>query len=308
MKRSLSIFIFLAILLTSCSLSKATPTVSSSDIATQVNLLLTAIPTATTSLMTASTATQPFAVVTATTAPTQVATTEPTQTTVPQPTATNALTATSLPSSTATVAPTATLAPTSTLPASDPTLKFGQPTFVEPFANGHNWPTGDNSFTAIEIKDGTLKLTALTAIDGWRLTWPIASNYYVEMSAKSDNCTGSDHFGLILRVPNIITADQGYFYGITCDGNYFLRKWDGKISTELIKLTADKNILTGPNQVNRLGILLSGSRLVPYINGVKLTEVNDNTYTKGAFGIFVGSKTTTKLNVIVNKISYWENP
>ncbi len=310
MKKLLSLVVLVSILLTSCVLSKSTPTTSPADIATQVNNLLTAIPTTTAAPAALPTATQAVAVPTATVADTLAATTAPapTNTLPPQPTATLAPSATAIATATATLAPSATLAPTSTIPATDPTLKYGTPTFVDTFKNDLNWPTGDNQFTAIEIKDGVLKLTALTAIDGWRLTWPSASNYYAEISVKSDNCTGSDHYGMIFRVPDIKLANQGYFYGITCDGKYFINKWDGAVQTALAKETANKNILVGPNQINRLGILASGSSLVAYINGVKLVEVSNSSFSKGAFGLFLGSKTTKNLDILVNKVSYWENP
>jgi hypothetical protein len=300
MKKFLSFVVLVSILLTSCTLSKSTPTTSPAEIATQVNKLLTAIPTVTGIPAALSTATQPVAIPTATQAATAMP--APTNTVPPPPTATLA------PSATATLAPSATLALTSTIPATDPTLKYGQPTFVDTFKNDLNWPTGENQFTSIEIKDGVLKMTALTAIDGWRLTWPSASNSYAEISVKSDNCTGSDHYGLVFRVPDIKLANQGYFYGITCDGKYFINKWAGAVQTVLAKETANKNILVGPNQINRLGILASGSSLVAYVNGVKLVEVSDSKFTKGAFGLFLGSKTTKNLDILVNKVSYWENP
>ena len=306
MKGSLTVLILASLLLTSCVISKATPTVSSSEIATQVNQILTAIPTATTAPTSEATATATKGVITATSAPTNTAVAQATATSAPS--ATSAPTATTQATAIPTTAPTATLAPTITLPATDPTLKFGAPTFQDTFKNDHNWPMGANDLSSISISGGILKLTALTTTDGWRLTWPVGTNYYVEMDAKSDNCSGSDHFGLIVRVPNLALANQGYLYGITCDGSYYLNKWDSKVLTALVKPTANSNILKGPNQVNRLGIWLNGNTLGLYVNGVKLTEATDSTFTKGGFGIFVGSRTTTQIDVLVNKISYWANP
>ncbi len=307
MKRFLSVTILLSVLLSACALSRTTPTPSQGEIATQVNNLLTSIPSTTHAATSpaAATPTQP-AVVTATLAAT--ATAAPASTKPPLPTATVLSSPTPKPSATTTPVPTATLGPTSTVPASDPSLKYGNPTWSDSFANGRNWPTGENEFTAIDIKNNTLILTALTTTDGWRLSWPKLTNFYLELSVKSDNCVGSDHYGIIFRVPDVVKADQGYLYGITCDGSYYLRKWDGTTLTDLVRSTANKAVITGQNQLNRLGILASGSTLTLYVNGVKLNQVTDSTFPKGAFGLFVGSRTTTKLNMIVTNIRYWENP
>lgn len=306
MKRLLTVTILLSVLLSSCALSQTTPTPSQGEIATQVNNLLTSIPSATAPATAVAAATQTLpAFVTATSGVT--ATLTPVHTQPPAPTATSQASPTPKPSATVTLVPTATLGPTSTVPASDPTLKYGNPTWSDTFANGKNWPTGENSFTAIDIKNNTLTLTALTGTDGWRLSWPKLTNFYLELSVKSDNCAGSDHYGIIFRVPDVVAANQGYLYGITCDGSYYLRKWDGTTLTDLVKPTANKAVIVGQNQINRLGVLASGSTLTLYVNGVKLNQVTDSTYTKGAFGLFVGSRTTTQLNMIVTNIRYWDN-
>ena len=126
-------------------------------------------------------------------------------------------------------------------------------------------------------------------------------------------CSGSDHYGIILRVPVVNAPDQGYLFGVTCDGRYSLRRWNGEIQPKgemkrLVDLTASSAIKTGSNQTNRLGIYAVGSRLILYVNGTLLTEVNESTYPSGFFGVFVGADVTTNLTVHVDEMSYWLNP
>jgi hypothetical protein len=178
------------------------------------------------------------------------------------------------------------------------------------------WPTGSDKFTAGDFSSGSLVLTALTDVDGWRLANPRGSdfgNLYLEGSFRPDTCKGSDHYGLIARVPVIREADQGYLFGVTCDGFYSLRRWDGKVGNDgkmewLVRWTASPAIATGSNQTNRLGLMMTGSRLILYANGTLLGEVNDSSFASGYFGVFVGADETDRFTIRVDEMAYWVNP
>lgn len=222
---------------------------------------------------------------------------EPTSTAEPK-----AETSTPAPTSTVAVAPTATLSDT------DPVLTLGTPDWVDTMANGDNWPTGFNEYTTIEFKDGTLKLTADKDVDGWRLSWPFLKDYYLEYSLQTPDCEGSDHYGMMFRVPADANANKGYLFGITCDGRYSLRRWDGKTMFFPINWTSHDSINKGEGVVNKLGVMAKGSDLALYINGQKVKEVSDSAYLEGVFGIFVGSGMTDDLTVWVDEVRYWVNP
>jgi hypothetical protein len=216
------------------------------------------------------------------------------------------------PTSTATESPsptaTSTTAPTATLAAGDPLAKLGNPTWQDTFANDLNWPTGDNEFTSIDIQNNQMVLTALSKLDGWRLSYPTVQNFYLEAVLKSDNCSGPDHYGVIVRVPDPKTADNGYLFGITCDGQYSIRKWNGTKMTNLVGWANSDSIKTGSGVSNRLGVLAVGSQLTIYINGVKIASTQDSSYSQGYFGVFVGGNNTPNLAVIVSSIAFWEDP
>jgi hypothetical protein len=278
-------------------LNNPTATPSTDQIATQVSTLLTSMPSPTNLPQPQSTNTL---VPTQSPSSTEIASTptlEVTPTLNPTATHTTVFTAT----------PTSTLAVTATFSPGDPRLKLSNPTWQDTFKNDLNWPTGSDKYTSIEIKENTLNLTALTKTDGWRLSYPSIQNFYLEATLKSDNCTASDHFGLIIRVPDKKTANQGYLFGITCDGQYSLRKWDGSKMTNLIKWTASSAINSGPGKTNHLGIMAVGDHFGVYVNGTLLAESRDSSYSEGAFGIFIGGQ-TPNLIVTMTAIVYWENP
>jgi hypothetical protein len=152
-------------------------------------------------------------------------------------------------------------------------------------------------------------LTGLTTTDGWRLSWPVVKDFYLEMTVETGTCAGSDHYGLIARVPDLHEANRGYLFGVTCDGRYSLRAWDGENMTNLVRPTAGASILAGSEQVNRVGLLATGDQLILYVNGARLTEIEDSRFSEeGSFGVFVGARQTSNFTIHVSEIAYWENP
>ena len=225
----------------------------------------------------------------------------------PSPTDTPSVFATPLPSLT----PTTSLTPLAsrTLPADEPRSTLGNPTWRDDFASRANWPLAEDSFTRAEVVDGALILTGLTTTDGWRVTWPVVKDFYLEMTVETGTCAGSDQYGLIARVPDLHAPNSGYLFGVTCDGRYSLRAWDGETMTNLVRATASASLEAGSAQVNRVGLLATGNQLILYVNGVRLTELEDSRFSaEGSFGIFVGARQTSNFAIQVTEIAYWENP
>jgi len=278
-----------------CSVVQPPAEPNADELATRVSGTLTAIPPA---------ILLPTAIETSAPSPSEApATTDA----PPPPTETPAASATPLPSLT----PTASQTPiaTRTLPADDPRATLGNPTWRDDFVSGANWPLGEDSFTRAQVEDGELVLTGLTTTDGWRLTWPVVKDFYLEMTLETGTCAGSDHYGLMARVPDLHEANRGYLFGVSCDGRYSLRAWDGEAMTNLVRATASASIKTGSAQENRVGLLVTGNQLILYVNGVRLTELEDSRFSEeGSFGVFVGARQTSNFAIHVDEIAYWENP
>lgn len=302
--------LLLSILASGCGLiNPAAPTPSDDEMATRVAQILTAMPTSTSAAEDKPVPTNELPTI----APTQprVVTATPlpaTETAIPEA-------ATATPAA-ATATPTAqlTLVPSFTPPASDPRAKLGSPNWTDTMDKDTYWPTGEDKYTAVKFESGVMKFTGLTTTDGWRLaSTKQLSNFYLEMKATTATCSGSDRYGMFVRVPVVTEADRGYLFGITCDGQYSLRKWDGKagdkgVMTVLVNWTASPSIQAGSNKTNTIGFMAVGDRLILYANGALLKEVKDSAYGSGSFGVFVGARETTNFTVSVDEINYWENP
>jgi LysM repeat protein len=190
----------------------------------------------------------------------------------------------------------------------DPRDQLGRPVFRDTFVDGRNWLISDWIFTSNRIVDGAMELTANTHADGWRITWPRVENYYLEMIVRTgDLCVGGNRYGLFVNLPLDRSAPHtGHQFGVTCSGHYFLRAWHTLRGDWLIRPTRHTAILTGPDQTNRLGIMVEGERMTLFINGQRIAEVTDTRYaSRGRFGVFVGAPETGEFTVYIDEIAYW---
>jgi hypothetical protein len=207
---------------------------------------------------------------------------------------------------TATATPTASLVPSPTTPATDPRLNLGAPDWHDPFDTGQNWYLAGGNPQA-DVHDGKLVFSVPEADkrDWWRLAAPRLTNFYIEATAKTTACSGSDRYGIMVRAPDL---NQGYLFGFTCDGRYSLRAWDGSEYTTLKNWTSSAAILAGSNQTNRLGLMADGSRLSLYANGTFLDEIHDDRYGEGRFGLFINANVTPNYTIEFDQLDYWNMP
>lgn len=206
------------------------------------------------------------------------------------------------------LSPTLLVSSTPTAYPGDPVTILGSPTWKDALDSGDNWPLGSDEFLNLEAYNGTLKMTGLVMQNGWRLASQKAVNFYLETKAAMPACNGTDHYGLIFRVPSLTEADQGYLFGISCEGKYALRKWDGEKMSVLKNWTEDSIILKGQNQINRLGVMVNGHEIKMYVNGKLVDTLIDNSYSQGYFGLYIGPKMTTNLVVNFDEISFYLLP
>ncbi|HEX9616811.1 MAG TPA: hypothetical protein VGA03_05300 [Anaerolineales bacterium] len=222
----------------------------------------------------------------------------------PGPSATSTVTETQAASD----SPTPTL--TSTALPSDPRARFGNPDFSDTFTSGENWALFEDEHVSFEVASNRLLMTAFNpdSWDSWMLSWPSLEDFYIEMTATQERCSGLDRFGMMLRATRTGKGYVGYLMGAACDGRYSLRRWNGDKFVTLIDWTASDRLNAGSDQTNRIGLLAEGNRLGLYANGNLLEEISDDTHTEGRIGVFVGSVNTEDFTVQVDEVAFWELP
>ena len=304
------IITILAVLVTACSLPSSIPTSTLPNQKTPDLIYTSAVKTVIAQLTSAATTPGSNQSSETGTAPTQApSTVAPTAETILPPTATLTPNPTAKPSSTATVpevTPSALPSPTNN--STDPKLNLGDPTFQDKFADSKNWAFSADNHTDMVIKDGKLVMKAFNPdqFDGWAITWQKTTNFYVELTAAPQNCSGLDHYGLMLRTK--FDGSVGYLFGFSCDGRYSFRKWDGVKYTKYIDWTKNSAIQNSSMVTNRLGVKAEGDHFTLYANGVKINDLHDSSFDQGYFGVFVGAAETANFVVEVAEINYWELP
>lgn len=198
-----------------------------------------------------------------------------------------------------------------TVESFDPAVYLGAPTWVDEMDKPEFWDVSASEYDLASFGKGTLSMKALQDEPGWRIaTTEELNKAYFEATIKIGACSGTDSYGLIVRVPANVNYNQGYFFALTCDGRYSVRLWDGlaRKSTMVKSLTVSELINKGKDQTNRLGIAAVGDSLALFINGEKVGEFIDATYPKGYFGVFVNRDNTKDLTIFVDQVRYWVDP
>lgn len=193
----------------------------------------------------------------------------------------------------------------------DPRASLGPPTWQDKFDDDRNWTLFDDVCFKSEIGGGKYIMTSKDAPSAtcWEVTWPRIQNFYLETtSITTDDCEGTDRFGMIFRAPD---PSQGYLFGLTCDGSYGMARWDPEANQwdYFVDFTPSEHINAGPNQTNRLGVKADNDRFGLYINGKLVTEVNDDTFPdEGLIGYFIGATETEGFQVTYDELVYWDRP
>ena len=188
---------------------------------------------------------------------------------------------------------------------------LGDPTWIDEFNTDDYWTLFDDNCFKTDIRGGKYSQTTKRVPAGacWEVTWPKIQDFYLETVANVvGECAERDRYGIFFRGPSTV---KGYLFGITCKQEYWLSFWDSETSqrTTIIDYTVSDKIKTGPGQVNKLGILTSGDRIVLYVNDALLAEVYDSTYIdKGLIGYFIGAEITPGFTVEYDYLAYWSNP
>jgi hypothetical protein len=197
------------------------------------------------------------------------------------------------------------------VPPDDPKQELGQPTWSDDLSTGQYWSldTGDITIDTTTFSVGSGKLSVNAAVIGngniWWLTYFTFQDAYLEATFDVSECATDDQYGLVVRAPDY-ESGFAYYFHITCDGHYDLRRWSKDGSSMLLGMPFSEKIHKGPNQTNTLGVWAKGPIIRLYVNNNLLEEINDSTLiNNGHFGLFINARQTPGFTIKMDEISYW---
>jgi len=208
--------------------------------------------------------------------------------------------------------PTASSTPTA-LPF-DPLGEYGSPDLLDSFSDNRYWADvggnlPDTDFIQLALGSGQLHVTGKPPqFDTWWFTSTSANDYFIEMQINTDDCSGKQAYGLILRGPESNTSARGYILTFSCDGAYRLVRLDSLnpyTAAELIPWTIAPAINAGSNQSNVLAVSLIGDVISVYANQNLLEIFEDDTFSSGRFGLFVNAGPPGDFTYRIEELAFW---
>jgi Domain of Unknown Function (DUF1080) len=120
---------------------------------------------------------------------------------------------------------------------------------------------------------------------------------------NSDDVTAGDiSEGLVFR-----TTDNDHFYAVLVDprkGTFAVRKWDAGKASDLVA-AKDSALVKRKNEVNQIRVDGDGGNFTIYLNGDKLTDFSDSSYTKGQIGFIASNVDATANHIHFDNVKIW---
>jgi len=200
---------------------------------------------------------------------------------------------------------------TPSAPPKNPEDDYGNPNFIENFEDSTAWQdyygSMENDNIALAIEDGQMQVTGKKN-EGFKTWWFGGfelTNFYIEMTVNSGECSGKDAYGLILRGE---PSSHGYIIAFTCEGQVVSWRLDSVnpyIDLEILGYTDPKLIHKGSDQSNVMSVLMEDDKISIFVNGYYFTILSDSTYEYGQWGIFVMAWPTENYTFTVSQIRVW---
>ncbi len=184
------------------------------------------------------------------------------------------------------------------VPSLTPELRPGVGSLLlqDDFSPPLSWSTQETASTNISVDGGELTL-ALSQPGGYLYSIreeALFSDFYAEMTASTNLCSGLDEYGLLIRYNS---PSNFYRFSLSCNGQVRLdRVYNGTPSSPQ-PWTASTSVPSAAPSSSRLGVWAVGQELRFFINDQYQFSATDPLFPSGALGVFVRSAGETAVTV-----------
>jgi len=112
------------------------------------------------------------------------------------------------------------------------------------------------------------------------------TDFYVEITARTNLCVGKDEYGLMFRAARNVSY---YRYSLSCDGEVRLDRILNGVAFSPQDWLPSASVPTAAPGESRLGVWAKNSELHFFINGDYQFSVIDDQIALGSFGVFARS-------------------
>ena len=150
------------------------------------------------------------------------------------------------------------------------------------------WLAESDASASVEYQDGAMRVLVKSPNS---LAWASAGRELDDfrLSVEATQVSGPDdnEYGVLTRMKD---PDHFYRFSISGDGYYLVSKYDGE---QWETLSGDdwalSDAIRSGNATNLLEVVCQGTTMVFSVNGVRLAEVTDGSYSHGDIGLYAGS-------------------
>jgi hypothetical protein len=204
--------------------------------------------------------------------------------------------------------PTPTWTPAATiLPSTTPDLRsgIGDLIFEDDFSSPEHWITGTSENGTVAIGFNEISL-AVTRPKGYLFSTrnePFLGNFYAEITASPNICTGMDEYGMLIRYNSMVDF---YRFSLSCDGQTRLDKLVGGVATSPQPWLPSSSVPTAAPSSSRIGVWASGSELRFFVNDEFQFSVTDRMLPGGVIGVFARAGGETAVTIRFSDLSVYQ--
>lgn len=170
---------------------------------------------------------------------------------------------------------------------SSPSVRYeiGELLLEEDFSRPFAWETYADPVLQVDLRveDGSYRVQARDGGFMWGLNATVHTDVLIEVEVEQFSTYADNAFGVMCRADPDADGD-GYYFFISGDGHYTLRRGRGDEVLPLIQWTPSSVIVQGQAR-NRIRVICIQDYLALYVNDRFVAEARDRLYSSGVTGL-----------------------
>ena len=177
----------------------------------------------------------------------------------------------------------------------------------ETFERAGGWDTYDLEGFSLQVANGMYHLQSTLIAYAWGLNtdYDLPENVVIEVEVEQLSEEKDNAYGIMCRA-NVANTGRGYYFLISGDGQYSIRRSDGRSVNALVSFEYSPVIRQGVSK-NTIRAVCIDDYLALYVNGELLADVRDNFFHEGHVGL-AGAlpQTTGAIELHYDNLKIWE--
>jgi hypothetical protein len=185
------------------------------------------------------------------------------------------------------------------------TIDMGDILLEEDFSESFSWENYADPAIQVNfrVEDGVYRAQARDGGFMWVLNAQAHTNVVIQVDTQQLSEYANNAYGLVCRASPSKNGD-GYYFMISGDGNYTLRRGSTDRVRALIPWTSSGAIQQG-RSINRIRAVCIDDYLALYVNGEFVAETRDDYFSRGYAGLTAAVPEDGDVDVAFDNLRIW---